>query len=164
MKASLLVMGVDPGAERLGYGLVREDGQHLKAIAYGCLRTPAGQPLPLRLKSLYQALKELLQKYQPNALAVEELFWGQNVRTAMMVGQCRGVVLLAAAESNCPVFSYPPQVVKQAVTGYGRATKRQVQYMVKELLGLPAPPSPDDTADALALAICHLSQVVKERC
>nr|WP_240610862.1 crossover junction endodeoxyribonuclease RuvC [Ammonifex thiophilus] len=157
-------MGVDPGAERLGYGLVREDGQRLETVAYGCIRTPAGQPLPSRLRSLYRALKELLQKYQPNALAVEELFWGQNVRTAMMVGKVAGVVLLAAAESDCPVFSYPPQVVKQAVTGYGRATKRQVQFVVKELLGLSAPPSPDDVADALALAICHLSQVVKEGC
>ncbi|MGO0122958.1 crossover junction endodeoxyribonuclease RuvC [Desulfothermobacter acidiphilus] len=158
------MLGIDPGAERLGYGLVREKGSSLQAVTYGCFTTPRDQPLSLRLLSLYRSLLALLQEHSPAALAVEELFWGRNVRTAMMVGQSRGVVLLAAAESGCPVFSYPPQVVKQAVTGQGCAAKRQVQYMVQKLLSLPVPPSPDDSADALALAICHLTRAVRGWC
>lgn len=152
----VLVLGIDPGTATTGYGLVQEEGDALRAVAFGVIRTEPDVPLPQRLASLYAQLSELVQTYQPDAAAVEELFFSRNVRTAMAVGQARGVVLLALAHAHIPLDEYTPRQVKQAVAGYGSAAKDQVQEMVRLLLNLPDVPQPDDAADALAIAICHL--------
>ncbi|RMF33429.1 MAG: crossover junction endodeoxyribonuclease RuvC [Chloroflexi bacterium] len=152
----MLVLGIDPGLATTGYGLVREKEGELEAVAYGVITTPASLPLPRRLQRLYRELKALIETYRPRAGALESLFFGRNVRTAMTVGQARGVALLALAEAGLPVSEYTPLAVKQAVAGYGGADKRQVQEMVRVLLGLRERPRPDDAADALAVAICHL--------
>ena len=152
----MLVLGIDPGTATTGYGLVRQIGNHLECIAYGTIQTAAGQPLCERLLKIYRDLQQLLQQHQPEGVAVEELFFSRNIRTAMAVGQARGVILLSAANAGLPVAEYTPLQVKQAVVGYGRAEKRQVQEMVRVLLALKGIPRPDDAADALAVAICHL--------
>lgn len=151
----MLVLGVDPGVALTGYGLVREQEGELEAIAYGVVRTPAGNPLPVRLQTIYRELGELVQAYRPVAGAVEKLFFSKNVRTAMSVGQARGVALLALADAGVVIGEYTPLEIKQAVAGYGAAEKRQVQEMVRTLLGLEVIPQPDDAADGLAVAICH---------
>lgn len=148
------VLGIDPGTALMGSGVVIAEGSRLRAVAYGALETPAGMPVAERLRVLYRAVRDLIATHRPDVLAVEELFFGRNVTTAIHVGQARGVVLLAAAETGLAVAEYTPAQVKQAVCGYGRADKTQVQKMVKTLLNLPAPPRPDDVADALAVAIC----------
>ncbi|MFA4905897.1 MAG: crossover junction endodeoxyribonuclease RuvC [Candidatus Margulisiibacteriota bacterium] len=150
------VLGIDPGTAILGYGLVEENGSGLRPMDFGCLRTEKGQPPAARLQQLFRGLKELLEKLKPDGVAVEKLFFSKNVKTAMAVSEARGAILLCAAEANMKVAEYSPLEVKIAVTGYGRAEKRQVQEMVKTLLKLPTLPQPDDAADALALAICHL--------
>lgn len=153
----MLVIGIDPGIAVTGYGLVREDSSgNLSAVGYGVIWTASSLPTPDRLLSLYHQLKQLIALHRPAASAVEKLFFQRNVRTAMAVGQARGVVLLALAEMGVPVMEYTPSAIKQAITAYGGAEKRQVQQMVKLLLELDQPPQPDDAADALALAICHL--------
>jgi crossover junction endodeoxyribonuclease RuvC len=153
----MLVIGIDPGTAITGYGLVREgrDG-NLAAVDFGVILTPAELPMPERLLALYRRLKEILILHRPESGAVEKLFFQRNVRTALTVGQARGVALLALAEANVPLGEYNPLEVKQAVAGFGGADKRQVQQMVRALLGLPEVPKPDDAADALAVAICHL--------
>ena len=150
------VLGIDPGTATTGYGVVEEVKGDLKSLAFGVIRTPADQPLPVRLQLIYRALKELAAEWGPTAAAVEELFFSRNVRTAMSVGQARGVTLLALADIGLVVAEYTPLAIKQAVTGYGNADKAQVQEMVRLLLGLAEAPRPDDAADALAVAICHL--------
>lgn len=150
------VLGVDPGTARVGYGVVEEEATSLRAVTYGLVVTSSGTGLSERLQEIYQALRSLLVETAPEALAAEELFFSRNARTALAVGQARGVVLLAAAHAGVPVFEYTPLQVKQAVAGYGKAPKEQVQEMVRVLLGLPETPKPDDVADALAVAICHL--------
>jgi crossover junction endodeoxyribonuclease RuvC len=150
------VLGVDPGTARVGYGVVEGEGPSLRAVTYGLVTTSTGTSLPERLQEIYQALRDLMAEIAPEALAAEELFFSRNARTALAVGQARGVVLLAAAHAGVPVFEYTPLQVKQAVAGYGKAPKEQVQEMVRVLLGLPETPKPDDVADALAVAICHL--------
>jgi crossover junction endodeoxyribonuclease RuvC len=152
----MLVLGIDPGLATTGYGLVREDGGGLQAIAYGVVRTPAKRPLAERLQKIYRELGTIVQKYRPDESAVEELFFSTNVRTAMQVGQARGVVLLALAEAGLEVAEYTPLTIKEATTGFGGADKAQMQNMVKILLNLDEIPRPDDAADALAVAICHL--------
>jgi len=153
----MLVIGVDPGTAITGYGLVRDD-EHGKLVAvdFGVITTSSNLPMPERLLQLYQRLRELLSRYHPESGAVEKLFLQRNVRTAISVGQGRGIALLALAEAGIPVAEYTPLEIKQAVTGYGGAEKMQVQQMVKYLLGLTEIPRPDDAADALAVAICHL--------
>lgn len=153
------VLGVDPGTATTGYGVVEETREGIRALAYGVIITPAGQPLPQRLQTIYQELRRLIGEWQPDEAAVEELYFNVNVRTALSVGQARGVVLLALADAGLPVTEYGPGEVKQALTGYGGAEKRQMQEMVRMLLGLEKTPSPDDAADALAVAICHLHSV-----
>ncbi|NLE75450.1 MAG: crossover junction endodeoxyribonuclease RuvC [Chloroflexi bacterium] len=153
---SLRVLGIDPGTARLGYGLVEGDGAHLQVQGCGTLTTEATLSLPQRLAEIYRAVRRLVDESAADVVAVEELFFSRNVRTAFAVGQARGVVLLAAAHAGLPVVEYTPQQVKQAVTGYGAAPKEQVQEMVRVLLNLAEVPRPDDTADALAVAICHL--------
>jgi crossover junction endodeoxyribonuclease RuvC len=152
----VLVIGIDPGIATTGYGLVQEaqDGS-LHLVAYGVIETPAGLPLPQRLLLLHNQLSALLLLHNPAGGAVEKLFFQRNVRTAMTVGQARGVALLALAQAGLPVAEYTPLEVKQAVVGYGGADKNQVQQMVRALLQLDDIPRPDDAADALAVAICH---------
>jgi crossover junction endodeoxyribonuclease RuvC len=153
-----LVLGIDPGTATTGYGLVRDhrDGS-LQMVAYGTIQTPAGAAAHQRLAQLYHELTELLLLHRPDSCAVEKLFFQRNVSTAIAVGQARGVVLLAIAEAKLDVFEYTPNEVKQAVTGYGSAHKKQVQEMVRTLLVLEQIPRPDDAADALAVAMTHLN-------
>lgn len=153
----MLAIGIDPGTATTGYGIVQEqpDGS-LKALDFGVILTPAGMPMPERLLELHGRLKEILLLHRPECGAVEKLFFQRNVTTAISVGQARGVALLALAEQGLSVGEYTPLEVKQAVAGYGGADKSQVQQMVRALLGLADIPRPDDAADALAVAICHL--------
>jgi crossover junction endodeoxyribonuclease RuvC len=153
----MLVLGIDPGTATTGYGLVRqtEDGS-LQQVDHGVILTPAKMPMPERLVSLYDKLQEIILLHRPDSSAVEELFFSRNVKTAISVGQGRGVVLLALAQAGLPVAEYAPNEIKMAVSGYGGADKRQVQEMVKMLLEMAEAPKPDDAADALAVAICHI--------
>ncbi len=153
----MLVMGIDPGIAITGYSIVQRANRGSgRAIAYGCLRTPAHTELSTRLLTVHRGLSDLLDEYKPDVVVVEQLFFNRNTTTAFTVGQSRGVVLLSAAERGIRVCEYTPLQVKQAVVGYGRADKKQVQQMVKALLNLESVPKPDDVADALAIAICHL--------
>ena len=148
-------MGIDPGAANLGFGVVRVEGNHMVALDGGVVETTPDQPMALRLERIHRSLRELISWHEPKAMAIEEVFFGKNVRSAMAVGQASGVAMLAAAQGGIGCFSYTPQAIKMAVCGSGGAGKRQVQRMVGTLLGLPEPPSPDHAADALAVAICH---------
>jgi crossover junction endodeoxyribonuclease RuvC len=148
---------VDPGLSRCGYGAVRSQGGQLSVVAYGHLTTPVDDPLSERLGALWEDLTELLAELRPDVVVVERVLFQVNARTAMSVGQASGLALAAAARAGCPVVQYSPNEVKLAVAGYGAATKEQVQRMVQVLLGLAEPPRPADRADALALAVCHLS-------
>lgn len=153
----MLVLGIDPGTATTGYGLVRDTEQgELVVVDYGVILTPAGMPLEKRLLLLYDRLMEILLLHRPDQGAVEKLFFQRNVTTAIAVGQARGVAMLALAQNNLPVAEYTPLEVKQAVTGYGGAEKLQVQMMVQAVLQLAELPRPDDAADALAVALCHL--------
>ncbi len=149
-------LGIDPGTAITGYAVVEDDDAGLVLVTLGVVETPAKTPLPQRLQTIYTALRALIREHTPDAAAVEELFFSRNVTTAMSVGQARGVVLLALADAGLPTTEYTPLQVKQAVTGYGKADKHQVQEMVRVLLGLVDIPRPDDAADAAAVAICHL--------
>jgi len=148
-------LGIDPGTAIMGWGLVDEQAGALQLVSYGALTTPAGMPQPERLVVLFAGLQELLRTHEPHAAAIEELFFSKNVTTALTVGQARGIALLALALSHVPIYEYKPMVVKQAVTGYGGADKKQMQEMVRITLQLDRIPKPDDAADALAIAICH---------
>jgi len=151
----MVIMGIDPGFAITGYGIVKYEGNKFSVIDYGAVTTAASMILPQRLLELNSNLKELIKRHKPDAFAIEELFFNKNIKTALTVGHGRGVAILAAAESGIEVFEYTPLQVKQAVVGYGRAEKSQMQQMVKAILNLPAVPKPDDVADALAIAICH---------
>ena len=153
----VFVLGVDPGVSRCGYGCVTGDSRGMRAVSAGVITTPATDPLPDRLTALWRELRALVAELKPDAVAVERVFFQANARTAMSVGQASGLALVVASEAGCPVVQYTPNEVKMAVTGYGAAPKAQVQQMVQSLLSLPERPRPPDTADALALAICHLS-------
>jgi crossover junction endodeoxyribonuclease RuvC len=156
----MLVIGIDPGTATTGYGLVQEnEDSSLSIVDYGVILTTPDLTMPLRLLELHRQLLEILLLHRPQSGAVEKLFFQRNVTTAISVGQARGVALLALAEVNLPVAEYTPLEVKQAVAGYGGADKNQVQQMVRALLGLETIPRPDDAADALAVAICHLHTV-----
>lgn len=152
----MIVLGIDPGTAVTGYGIIEEIEGQLQALDYGVITTPAGEPLPLRLQTIYREIGRLAARYRPNSGSVEKLFFSRNVRTAMSVGQARGVALLALVEAGLDTREYTPTEVKQAVSGYGGADKAQVQQMVRALLDLDEIPQPDDAADALAVAICHL--------
>jgi crossover junction endodeoxyribonuclease RuvC len=154
----MIVLGIDPGTASTGYGAVQAAGSRLRALASGVIQTPAGVPLERRLADIHARVGELLDEHAPDAIAIEELYFGANVRTAFAVGQARGVVLLAAGQRGVPCRSYTPQQVKGAVCGHGRAGKDQVGRMVARLLGLSAPPAPDHAADALAVAICDANR------
>lgn len=150
------VIGIDPGTAITGWGVVEGDGNDLRAIAYGVVTTPAGTPLPERLQVIYRELTALLDTWQPESSAIEELFFSKNAKTALAVGHGRGAAMLALANAGLPIAEYKPLEVKQAITGHGGADKQQMQQMVKVLLSLAELPRPDDAADALAVAICHL--------
>jgi len=150
------IIGIDPGLALAGFGIIEGTAQTMKPVHYGVLSTPSTMPLSERLACLYEGMIALLDTYQPSEIAVEELFFNRNVTTAFTVGQARGVFLLAAEQRGLKYYQYTPAQVKLAATGYGKADKAQIQQMVKVLLNLPAIPKPDDTADALAIAICHM--------
>jgi len=149
-------LGIDPGIGRLGFALVRQVGNTLSPIDYGCVETRPGEELPKRLLVLYSSLREIIGRLEPDIIAVERLFFGRNTTTAEAVWQARGVVLLLAAQNGLSLFQPKPAEVKMAIAGSGTATKNQVQRMVSEILRLPAPPRPDDVADALAIALTGL--------
>jgi crossover junction endodeoxyribonuclease RuvC len=151
----VVVLGIDPGTANTGFGVVYAQGARMGALDGGVIGTAAGQPLELRLARIHERLGDLIEEHSPDAVAVEDLFFGNNARSAFAVGQARGAVLLTAGLAGVPCFSYTPQAVKQAVCGSGAAAKDQVQRMVGALLALPEPPEPDHAADALAVAICH---------
>ncbi len=148
-------MGIDPGTAITGYGIVRYRGNSFQPVDYNCIRTSSKLPLAERLRLLYAGVTEVLRSHRPEHFTVEALFFNKNARTAMAVGQARGVIMLAAAHRGLKVHEYTPLQVKQAVAGNGRANKEQVQFMVKTILNLPEIPRPDDVADALAISICH---------
>jgi crossover junction endodeoxyribonuclease RuvC len=154
----MIVLGIDPGTASTGYGLVRSEGSRMSAIEAGVIETRAGVELQTRLAEIHARVGELIDRHGADALAIEELFFGANVRTAFAVGQARGVVLLAAGQRGVPSRSYTPQQVKSAVCGSGRADKGQVGQMVARLLGLAEVPTPDHAADALAVAVCDVNR------
>lgn len=151
----MIVLGIDPGVATIGFGVIRADRQKNTLLRYGVITTPAGIPLSRRLLQISGDMEELIHTFHPDEMAVEELFFTKNITTGIAVAHGRGVILLAAEKLGVPIFEYTPMQVKQAVTGYGKAQKHQVQEMTRRLLGLPEIPRPDDAADALAMAICH---------
>lgn len=151
----MLILGIDPGFAIVGFGLVEADRGRQRLVQCGAITTPAGEPLPARLRQIADDMDLLLAQFQPQAMAVEELFFNNNITTGIGVAQARGVLLLAAERRGVPIFEYTPSQVKQAVVGYGKAKKRQVMDMTRRLLNLSAVPKPDDAADAVAIALCH---------
>lgn len=152
---TMIILGIDPGYAIVGWGVIEYNGSRFKTLGYGSINTPAGLEPAERLLMVYRGMNEIIQKYKPDQIAVEELFFNTNTTTAILVAEARGVILLSAKLAGLEIAEYTPLQVKQAVVGYGRAEKKQVIVMVTSLLGLPAPPKPDDTADALAIAVCH---------
>ncbi len=150
------IFGIDPGSDRTGYGCVETDGGRHRLVACGAISAPARDAFPQRLARIHRELTSLLSSCRPDCVAVENLFYASNARSALKLGHARGVAILAAVEAGCPIVEYTPAEVKRAIVGYGRAEKHQVQQMIKLLLGLARVPSPHDAADALAVAICHL--------
>lgn len=151
----MILLGVDPGVASTGIGIVKKEGSKLTHIYHTTIKTPAHTPISKRLLSIHQQLESIIHQYRPNEVAVESLFFSNNIKTAVAVSQARGVILLTAEKKNIPLAEYTPNQVKSGVCGYGSAIKKQVQYMVKQLLNLKETPKPDDAADALAIAICH---------
>ena len=149
------ILGIDPGYGITGFGIIDSQKGTNRLISCGAITTPAGMDFSARLEMIYEDMKSLLAKAKPEAVAIEELFFGQNVTTGIGVAQSRGVILLAIRQAGLPVYAYKPMQVKQAVVGYGNATKHQVQDMTRRLLHLTAMPKPDDAADAIAIALCH---------
>ncbi len=152
----MIVIGIDPGLAIIGFGVIRKEENNIIPVSYGCIRTSPEKQIPERLLNIYTEINLLFEKYAPDAIAVEKLFFTKNVTNAMSVSEARGVILLASQQKNIPVFEYTPNQVKQAVTGSGRADKRQMQEMMKVLLRLNDIPQPDDAADALSIALCHI--------
>ena len=159
MRFFMIILGIDPGIAIVGYGVIEYSNQKSTVLDFGAVTTEAHTPLELRLKQVYMGLNALIARYQPKAVAVEELFFNNNAKTAIAVGQGRGVCLLCASLHDIPVYEYTPLQVKMAIAGYGRADKLQIQNMVKILLNLKTIPKPDDAADALAIALCHAGSV-----
>ena len=151
----MVILGIDPGLAIVGWGVISYDGVKFKTLGYGSIQTPAGTPTQKRLEMIWQGMNELFERYKPDQMAVEELFFNTNVTTGITVAEARGVILLSAVRHKLKIAEYTPLQVKQAVVGYGRAEKQQVIAMVTTLLKLNKPPKPDDTADALAIALCH---------
>ena len=151
----MIILGIDPGLAIVGWGVIEYHNAKFRTVACGAIQSPAGMRTEERLRVIFEDMNALIEKYHPDAMAVEELFFNTNITTGIRVAEARGVILLAAERAGVPMQEYTPLQVKQSVVGYGRADKKQVITMVTTLLGLPKPPKPDDTADALAIAICH---------
>ncbi len=151
----MVILGFDPGTAITGYGFLRQDGQQLSVVDFGCITTAANLPAPRRLQRIYEEVCRLLDEHQPHVVVTERLFFNRNETTALSVGRTIGVILLAVAQRSIDWVEYTPLQVKTAVVGYGGAEKKQIQYMVTKLLGLRETPKPDDAADALAVALCH---------
>lgn len=151
----MIILGIDPGTATTGYGVVKKEKGNVKHVAHGCILTKPSSSLEERLQIIFKELTELIDKFKPETVAVEELFFASNAKTAISVGHARGVILLACSQKKLSVWEYTPLQVKQAVCGYGRGDKQQIQKMVKTLLSLEEIPRPDDAADGLAIAICH---------
>ncbi|MFA5070282.1 MAG: crossover junction endodeoxyribonuclease RuvC [Patescibacteria group bacterium] len=154
----MIILGIDPGLARTGYAILKTDGLKTLNIVYGCLTTETKTPLEKRLEKISRELKKIIKKYKPERIGVESLFFGQNTKTALLVSQARGVVCLAAAEEKIPLLEFTPLQVKQTTTGYGKADKGQMQKMLKAIFNLKAVPTPDDAADALAIAYCCMQK------
>lgn len=157
----ITILGIDPGLANTGFGLIEKQGNSLTVLDYGCIKTQAKTLEGKRLLEINQALNELIEKYKPQIIAVEKLFFCKNVKTAIAVGQARGVVVLAAGQNSLDLVEFTPLQVKQALSGYGRASKKQIQAMVKVVLNLPQPPKSPDAADALAIAVCAANSLSK---
>jgi crossover junction endodeoxyribonuclease RuvC len=155
---SVRILGIDPGTGIMGWGLIEKEGSNMKPLKYGCIRTSSEAKMPDRLFTIYSSLCAIIKENKPDAVAVEELFFFKNQKTVMSVAQARGVIIVCAVKNELPVFEYTPLQVKQALTGYGRADKKQMQEMVRITCKLKECPKPDDAADALAVAICHAQQ------
>ena len=151
----MIILGVDPGYGTIGYGVIEKNGSKIVPIDYGVIQTPKDEGIAARLAMIYDSLNVLIKKFRPDEIAVEELFFNTNITTGIKVAQARGVILLCAVHECGRLYEYTPLMVKQSLTGNGRADKKQIQYMVKMMLGLKTEPKPDDAADALAIAICH---------
>jgi crossover junction endodeoxyribonuclease RuvC len=156
----LTILGVDPGYAILGYGVIGYQSSRHRLIAYGTIETEKEMTLPFRLKKIYDGLTEIIEKYRPGVCAIEELFFNSNQKTAIRVGEARGAAIVACAQAGLSVYEYTPLQIKQALTGYGRADKHQIQEMVRQILGLERAPRPDDAADAVAAAICHANSSI----
>lgn len=153
----MLVLGIDPGTAIVGYGLIEYKKNKMKVIDYGCVYTEKDKSMNMRIKEIYLGITELIEKHNPDTVAIEEIFYFKNNKTVISVSQARGVILLAAELKNIPIAEYTPLQVKMGITGYGRAEKKQVQLMVQRILGLKEIPRPDDAADALAIAITYIN-------
>lgn len=153
----MIVIGIDPGLATVGFGVIRTEESVIMPVSYGCIRTSAEKQTPERLLEIYNETSALFEKYAPDVIAIERLFFSKNVTNAMSVSEARGVIFLAAQQKNIPIFEYTPNRVKQAVTGSGRADKKQMQEMIKRLLRLDEIPQPDDAADGLSIALCHIN-------
>ena len=151
----MIILGIDPGIAIVGWGVLSYSGDKFSPLGYGAVRTDSGLAVEDRLTIIYEELSEIIKKYLPDCMSIEELFWNTNQKTGIVVAEARGVILCAARRAGLEIFEYTPLQVKQAITGYGRAEKRQIMTMVTTLLGLSETPKPDDTADALAIAVCH---------
>ena len=151
----MVILGIDPGFAIVGWGVLECVGGKFRVMGYGSIQTKAGLPIEERLAQIYSGMNTIIDKYKPDTMSIEELFWNTNQKTGICVAEARGTILLAAHQKGLKIFEYTPLQVKQAVVGYGRAEKKQVITMVTSMLKLPTPPKPDDTADALAIAVCH---------
>lgn len=151
----MIILGIDPGYAIVGYGVLDYQANHFRVIEYGAVTTEAGTPFNRRLEMIYDGVTQVIERNHPQALSIEKLFYNTNAKTVIDVAQARGVIMLSAQKNGIPAYEYTPLQVKQSVVGYGRAEKKQVQEMTRILLGLEKVPKPDDTADALAMAICH---------
>ena len=151
----MIILGIDPGYAIVGYGVIEYKNNHFTVIDYGAILTDAGTPFNIRLEKIYDGMCDIITRHKPEAMAIEKLFYNNNAKTVIDVSQARGVIMLAAQKNHVPAFEYTPLQVKQSVVGYGRAEKKQVQEMTRRILALEKIPKPDDTADALAMAICH---------
>lgn len=164
-RSTIRVLGIDPGTATTGWAIIEERDCQLKAVAYGSINTPKNQPEERRLYEIHKDLSLVIKKYQPQEAAIEKLFFFKNQKTVIPVSQSRGAILLTLEQKGVKVFGYTPLQVKQAITGYGRAEKKQIQLMAKSILGLKSIPKPDDAADAIAVAICHLNgRSMKNKC
>lgn len=152
----MTVLGIDPGYAIIGYGIVNYESMNFTPVAYGCITTDADTDFNIRLKLIFDGMNKVIEKAKPDCIAIEKLYFQNNQKTAIMVAEARGVILLSAQLHNIPIFEYTPLQVKTAVTGYGKAKKQQVMDMTKRLLKLKKMPKPDDAADALAIAVCHI--------